>query len=128
MDDEEIARVGAESPTHAPAILDLGPTADVLVKGRAIVEVGPAFTPILIVRTIRGVFAVENRCPHRGVPLSDARAHGRNITCPLHGLTFDMTSGSCRTRGKAKRPPLPLYRAWTHRGRLYLALPGSLDK
>lgn len=39
------------------------------------------------------VFAVQDRCPHRGGPLSQGIVHGRSVTCPLHGLRVDLTSG-----------------------------------
>lgn len=37
--------------------------------------------------------AVDDRCPHRGGPLSDGIVSGSSITCPLHNWTFDLTSG-----------------------------------
>ncbi|MEC4683468.1 MAG: Rieske 2Fe-2S domain-containing protein [Nitrospirota bacterium] len=43
-------------------------------------------------------YAVENRCPHRGGYLADGSVRGHNVTCPLHGWTFDLTSGQSLTR------------------------------
>lgn len=37
--------------------------------------------------------AVDDRCPHRGGPLSDGIVSGSNITCPLHAWTFDLNRG-----------------------------------
>ena len=31
------------------------------------------------------VFALLDRCPHKGGPLSQGIVHGRHVTCPLHG-------------------------------------------
>ena len=39
------------------------------------------------------VFAVHDRCPHRGGPLSQGIVHGRSVTCPLHGWRIDLESG-----------------------------------
>ncbi|HUN91764.1 MAG TPA: nitrite reductase small subunit NirD [Burkholderiaceae bacterium] len=39
------------------------------------------------------IFAVHDRCPHRGGPLSQGIVHGREVTCPLHGLRIDLASG-----------------------------------
>ena len=39
------------------------------------------------------VFAVIDRCPHRGGPLSQGIVHGRSVTCPLHGATFAVRTG-----------------------------------
>lgn len=39
------------------------------------------------------VFALENRCPHRGGPLADGIVHGRKVACPLHNWVIDLASG-----------------------------------
>lgn len=39
------------------------------------------------------VFALEDRCPHKGGPLSEGIVHGRQVTCPLHAWVFDLATG-----------------------------------
>ncbi|SET80419.1 nitrite reductase small subunit NirD [Paracoccus homiensis] len=39
------------------------------------------------------VFALDDRCPHKGGPLSEGIVHGASVTCPLHNWVFDMTTG-----------------------------------
>jgi nitrite reductase (NADH) small subunit len=39
------------------------------------------------------VFALDDRCPHKGGPLSEGIVHGQHVTCPLHGLVFDLATG-----------------------------------
>ena len=39
------------------------------------------------------VFAMHDKCPHKGGPLSQGIVHGRQVTCPLHGWKLDMASG-----------------------------------
>lgn len=39
------------------------------------------------------IFAVDDRCPHKGGPLSEGIVHGTSVTCPLHAAVFDLTSG-----------------------------------
>jgi nitrite reductase (NADH) small subunit len=39
------------------------------------------------------VFALEDRCPHKGGPLSEGIVHGTSVTCPLHAAVFDLNSG-----------------------------------
>lgn len=41
------------------------------------------------------VCAVEDRCPHRRVPLSGGKVIEGDIRCPYHGWTFDGQSGAC---------------------------------
>ena len=40
-----------------------------------------------------GIFALNDRCPHKGGPLSQGIVHGRRVTCPLHGWVIELTSG-----------------------------------
>ncbi len=39
------------------------------------------------------VFAVENRCPHRGGPLAEGVMGDGKVVCPLHGHKFDLATG-----------------------------------
>lgn len=39
------------------------------------------------------VFALHDKCPHKGGPLSQGIVHGRNVTCPLHGLNIGLEDG-----------------------------------
>jgi nitrite reductase (NADH) small subunit len=42
------------------------------------------------------VFAVRDRCPHKGGPLSQGIVFGDRVACPLHNWTIDLASG-CAT-------------------------------
>ena len=39
-------------------------------------------------------YAIGNTCTHRGGPLCEGDVEGTVVTCPWHGATFDITSGS----------------------------------
>lgn len=39
------------------------------------------------------VFALFNRCPHRGGPLSEGIVSGRVVACPLHNWVIDLATG-----------------------------------
>jgi nitrite reductase (NADH) small subunit len=39
------------------------------------------------------VFAVDDRCPHKGGPLSQGIVHGDRVSCPLHGWNIALDSG-----------------------------------
>ncbi len=40
------------------------------------------------------VFALADRCPHKGGPLSQGIVHGRHVTCPLHGWNIGLSDGT----------------------------------
>ncbi len=51
--------------------------------------------PILFGRCQSGeVFAIQNRCPHRSIPLNRGRFDGHEVSCGYHGWRFDST-GQC---------------------------------
>ena len=39
------------------------------------------------------VFAMHDKCPHKGGPLSQGIVHGRRVTCPLHGWNIGLDDG-----------------------------------
>lgn len=41
------------------------------------------------------LFALDNRCPHRGHPLAQGVVQGTTVTCAFHGHRFDMSNGKC---------------------------------
>ena len=52
---------------------------------------------IAIFHTIGGEFyALVNKCPHKGGPLSEGIVHGQSVTCPLHNWVFDLNTGQAR--------------------------------
>jgi len=65
-----------------------------LKRGKAL---GVSFSgePIVLVRTeAGGLFALENRCAHRQVPLHMGVVHGEQLQCGYHRWTYDKT-GKC---------------------------------
>lgn len=54
------------------------------------------------------VFALLNRCPHKGGPLSEGIVYGRTVACPLHNWCLDLHSGQARApdEGCAQRFPV----------------------
>ena len=50
----------------------------------------------VVVYNVMGKFyGVGNYCPHAGVALSRGPLDGTIITCPGHGLRFDVVTGDC---------------------------------
>ena len=40
------------------------------------------------------VFALDDRCPHKGGPLSQGIVHNKRVTCPLHNFVIELKSGT----------------------------------
>jgi nitrite reductase (NADH) small subunit len=40
------------------------------------------------------VFALEDRCPHKGGPLSQGIVYGRKVACPLHNWNIHLEDGN----------------------------------
>lgn len=53
-----------------------------------------AETPVLLVRHEGRVYAIHDRCGHRGCLLSDGGLDGHVITCSCHGSRFDIRDGT----------------------------------
>lgn len=39
------------------------------------------------------VFALRDKCPHKGGPLSQGIVHGKRVACPLHDWKIQLDSG-----------------------------------
>lgn len=42
------------------------------------------------------VFALLDRCPHKGGPLSQGIVFGKSVACPLHNWTIGLDNGAAR--------------------------------
>jgi nitrite reductase [NAD(P)H] small subunit len=77
----------------AERFVDVGALDDIPELGARIVRV-----PNGCVAIFRGysnrVFALDDRCPHKGGPLSQGIVHGASVTCPLHNLVIDLETGA----------------------------------
>ena len=54
------------------------------------------------------VFAFDNRCPHKGGPLSEGMLAGESVVCPLHAFRFDMHNGQCDQPGVCTLKTYPI--------------------
>ena len=53
--------------------------------------------PVAVFRTSENqVFALLDRCPHRGGPLSQGIVFGNSVACPLHNWTIGLDDGCAR--------------------------------
>lgn len=64
------------------------------IPARGARTVATSFGGIAVFKTDDGgVFAIRDRCPHKGGPLSQGLVHGHKVTCPLHNWVIDLESG-----------------------------------
>lgn len=66
------------------------------------------------------IFALNDRCPHKGGPLSQGIVHGQRVTCPLHGWVISLDNGEAAAPdvGCAHTVPVRI-----EHGRILLARP-----
>lgn len=73
--------------------VDIGALDDVPLRGARVLKT--ALGCVAVFRTgEEEVFAVDDRCPHKGGPLSEGIVHGTRVTCPLHNWVFDLNTGA----------------------------------
>jgi len=50
------------------------------------------------------VFALLDRCPHKGGPLSQGIVFGTSVACPLHNWTIGLDTGCARAPDEGRTP------------------------
>ena len=76
---------------------------------------------IALFRTRAGrVFAVDNRCPHKGGPLSEGMLAGDSVVCPLHAFRFELATGDCDQPGAC---PVQAYPVTQDNNDVFISLP-----
>ncbi len=72
--------------------LDIGAVEDIPRRGARLVKT--LYGCVAVFRTGDDqVFAIDDRCPHKGGPLSEGIVHGHAVTCPLHNMVISLDSG-----------------------------------
>ena len=57
----------------------------------------PAGTDVAVFRTENDkIFALLDRCPHKGGPLSQGIVFGEHVACPLHNWAISLEDGEAR--------------------------------
>jgi nitrite reductase (NADH) small subunit len=78
--------------TQAKDWIDVGTVEAIPRLGSRVVAT--AAGDIAIFRTGAGeIFALRDKCPHKGGPLSQGIVHGKRVTCPLHAWVIELESG-----------------------------------
>jgi len=87
--------------------VDIGPLEDVPRQGARVVRTAAGC--IAVFRTADGeAFAIDDRCPHKGGPLSQGIVHGKSVTCPLHSMVISLETGEAQGADKGAVATIPL--------------------
>jgi nitrite reductase (NADH) small subunit len=73
-------------------MIDIAALDDIPRQGARVVRT-PAGCVAVFRTATDEVYAIDDRCPHKGGPLSEGIVHGAQVTCPLHGMVFDLATG-----------------------------------
>ncbi len=72
--------------------LNIGPLDQIPRQGARVIKTSQG--DIAVFRTIDDeVFALRDRCPHKGGPLSQGIVHGKRVACPMHDWKIHLDSG-----------------------------------
>jgi nitrite reductase (NADH) small subunit len=73
----------------------IGSVDDVPMRGSRVVSTKQG--NIAIFRSAEGrIFALWDKCPHQGGPLSQGIVHGESVTCPLHNWVIGLETGEVK--------------------------------
>lgn len=63
-----------------------------------------------VVRNDGQVYALQNRCAHKGAPIGDGivSAARNEIICPWHRFRFDLATGRCATNAEVVIRTVPV--------------------
>ncbi|MGG7565415.1 nitrite reductase small subunit NirD [Rhodovulum sp. DZ06] len=75
--------------------IDIGALEDIPARGARVVKTARGCVAVFRTHDDE-VFATDDRCPHKGGPLSDGIVHGHSVTCPLHNWVFALNSGQAQ--------------------------------
>ena len=96
--------------------IDIGALEDIPQQAARLVKTH--FGCIAVFRTTKDeVFALDDKCPHKGGPLSQGIQHGSSVTCPLHNWVFDLNTGQAQG---ADEGSVQTYRVHVENGRILL--------
>jgi len=72
--------------------VDIGALEDIPMLGARSVKTSDG--DIAVFRTAgEKIYALRDKCPHKGGPLSQGIVHGASVTCPLHAWVISLPTG-----------------------------------
>jgi nitrite reductase (NADH) small subunit len=95
------------SATTETAWIEIGRLSDIPARGARVVKT--RLGCIAVFRTAADeVFALDDRCPHKGGPLSEGIVHGRAVTCPLHNWVISLETGEAEGADEGRVASYPV--------------------
>jgi nitrite reductase (NADH) small subunit len=87
--------------------IDVGSVEDVPLRGSRVIATEQG--DIAVFKAADGrIFALWDKCPHKGGPLSQGIVHGTSVTCPLHNWVIGLETGEVKgpDQGCARKVPV----------------------
>ena len=103
--------------------LEVGDLGEIPKLGARVVRT--AFGDIAVFRTADDeVFAVRDRCPHKGGPLSQGIVYDKRVACPLHNWVISLESGAATGQDSGCTKS---FKVRVESGRVFIAADGIGD-
>ena len=99
-------------------LIDVGALADIPPQGARVVRTAAGCVAVFRTADDR-VFALDDRCPHKGGPLSEGIVHGTRVTCPLHNWVISLETGKALGADDGEVRTIPVR---NEDGKLFIAL------
>lgn len=116
--------VGVDTTAFLPAAQDWqDAVAEAELLDGAPMQVHVAGVPVLLVRSGEELYALDDRCTHRGGPLHEGEVADGCVSCPWHGSRFRLSDGAV-VAGPAVRPQ----RQWQVRTRYGMVQLRAVDE
>ncbi len=81
---------------------------DIPVQGARVVQRAGQDDVAVFRTTNDEIFAVVDRCPHKGGPLSAGLVHGKSVACPLHNWVIQLDDGQAQAPDKGCALTVPV--------------------
>ena len=76
----------------------IGPAADIAPGTMKGVKVSGQ--KVLLANVDGTFYAIQRKCPHMGFDLCKGKLHDGEVTCRMHGATFDLRTGEATEKAK----------------------------
>lgn len=87
--------------------VQIGTLNDIPVRGARHVHTGDL--TIAIFRNAQNkIYALEDKCPHSGCPISNGIVHDNSVTCPIHNWVISLETGEALGADEGQTATFPV--------------------